>query len=83
MGFNSGFKGLIAQIPVAFLFHIFCLREEGCMFICSFTYAVSISDTRQVEGGPVNNEFEGIWKEGVAAVFEVLSRFLPRTMFPN
>jgi hypothetical protein len=53
------------------------------MFICSFTYAVGISDTRQMQGGPVNNEFEGIWKEGVAAVFEVLSRFLPRTMFTN
>lgn len=53
------------------------------MFVCSFTYAVSISDTRQVEGGPVNNEFEGMWKEVVAAEFEVLSRFLPTTLFPN
>jgi hypothetical protein len=76
-------SGLIAQIPVMFLFHIFWLREEGCLFISSFAYAVRISDTRQVQGGPVNNEFEGIWKEGVAAVFEVLSRFLPRAMFPN
>jgi hypothetical protein len=66
-----------------FLFHIFWLREVGCMFVCSFTYAVSISDTRQVEGGPVNNEFEGMWKEVVAAEFEVLSRFLPTTLFPN
>jgi hypothetical protein len=53
------------------------------MFICSFTYAVSKSDTRQVGGGPVNNKFEGLRKEAVAAEFEVLSRFLPRTLFPS
>ena len=66
-----------------FLFHIIRLREEGYMFICSFTDAVSNSDTRQVEGGPVNNEFEGLWKEGFAAEFAVLFRYLPRTVFPN
>ena len=53
------------------------------MFMCSFSYAVSNSDTRKVGGGPVNNEFEGMWKEAVAAEFEVLSRFLPRILFPN
>lgn len=66
-----------------FLFHIFWLLEEDCVFICSFTYAVTISDTRQVEGGPVNNEFEGIWKEGVAAELRCCPGFCLEQCFPT